>query len=69
MIIWNQIDLKLSMAELCVPYGIDTRNMEVDNGNSFSYAIIIQFPATFLQQVLKTQFAYVDSVPTKINPK
>lgn len=57
------------MAELCVPYGINAANMEVDNGNSFSYAIIIQFPTTFLQQVLKTQFAYVDSVPTKVNPK
>ena len=43
--------------------------MEVDNGNSFSYGIIVQFPTIFLQQVLKNQFAYVDSVPTKVNPK
>ena len=49
MILWNQLDLKLSMADLCEPYGINAANMEVDNGNSFSYAIIIQFPATFLQ--------------------
>lgn len=43
--------------------------MEVDNGNSFSYGIIVQFPTIFLQQVIKSQFAYVDSVPTKVNPK
>ena len=43
--------------------------MELDNGNSFSYSIIVQFPTIFLSQVLKSQFAYVDSVPTKINPR
>ena len=68
MILWNQIDLKLSLADLCVPFGINGDNMEVDNGNSFSYQIIVQFPSLFTAQILKTQFAYVDSVPTKINP-
>lgn len=43
--------------------------MEVDNGNSFSYGIIVQFPTIFTQQVIKNQFAYVDSVPTKVNPR
>lgn len=43
--------------------------MEVDNGNSFSYGIMVQFPSIFLHQVLKNQFAYVDSVPTKVNPR
>lgn len=47
MILWNQIDLKLSLAELCVPYNINGDNMEVDNGNSFSYGIIVQFPTIF----------------------
>ena len=42
--------------------------MEVDNGNSFSYNIRVQFPAMFLKQVIKNQFAYVDSVPRKIDP-
>jgi len=69
MILWNQIDLKLSLSDLCVPFKINGENMEVDNGNSFSYSIIVQFPTMFLSQVLKTQFAYVDSVPTKVNPK
>ncbi len=69
MILWNQIDLKLSLADICVPFKINGENMEVDNGNSFSYSIIVQFPNLFLNQVLKTQFAYVDSVPTKVNPK
>ena len=54
MILWNQIDLKLSLAQLCVAYNINGDNMEVDNGNSFSYSIIVQFPAIFHTQVLKT---------------
>ena len=70
MIIWNQVDLKVGLHDLCIPYGINGDNMENDNGNSFSYNIIVQiFPDRFLEQVLKTQFAYVDSVPTKVNPK
>lgn len=69
MVIWNQIDLKLSLADLCKEYKINGDNMEMDNGNSFSYSIIVQFPTIFLTQVLKSQFAYVDSVPTKINPR
>ena len=43
--------------------------MEVDNGNGFSYSIIVEFPRMFSEQVIKTQFAYVDSVPNKINPE
>lgn len=69
MILWNQLDLKLSLMDLCVLYKINGDNMEVDNGNSFSYQIIVQFPTLFQAQVIKTQFAYVDSVPTKLNPK
>ena len=68
MILWNQIDLKLSLAGLCEPFNIKGDNMEVDNGNSFSYNIRVQFPAMFLKQVIKNQFAYVDSVPRKIDP-
>ena len=44
MILWNQIDLKLSLAVLCQPHKINSDNMEVDNGNSFSYGIIVHFP-------------------------
>ena len=69
MVLWNQIDLKLQLFDLCIPYNINGDNMEVDNGNSFSYSIIVQFPTMFYQQVIKSQFAYVDSVPTKINPE
>ena len=43
--------------------------MEADNGNGFSYAIIVQFPTLFLAQVIRSQFAYVDSVPQRINPR
>lgn len=70
MILWNQVDLKVALGDLCIPYNINGDNMENDNGNSFSYNIIAQiFPALFEKQVIKTQFAYVDSVPTKVNPK
>lgn len=69
MVYWNQVDLKVSLIDLCVPYNINGDNMENDNGNSFSYNIIAQiFPMLFEKQVMKTQFAYVDSVPTKVNP-
>ena len=69
LILWNQVDLKVALGDLCIPYNINGDNMENDNGNSFSYNIIAQiFPALFEKQVIKTQFAYVDSVPTKVNP-
>ena len=48
MILWNQLDLKLSLADLCTIYDIKGDNMEVDNGNSFSYSIIVSFPNLFL---------------------
>lgn len=55
MILWNQVDLKVELHDLCIPYGINGDNMENDNGNSFSYNIIVQiFPDRFLEQVLKT---------------
>ena len=69
MILWNQIDLKLSLAKLCPAHNINSDNMEVDNGNSFAYGIVVHFPTVFEEQSLKTQFAYVDSVPTKVNPR
>ena len=68
MIIWNQIDLKLALEDLCSIYDING-DMEADNGNSFSYAIIVQFPALFGAQVIRSQFAYVDAVPQRINPR
>lgn len=43
--------------------------MESDNGNSFSYAIIVQFPTIFLNQVILNQFAYYDAIPSKLNPR
>ena len=46
MIIWNQIDLKLSLEDLCKEYKI-AGDMEIDEGNSFSYAVVVQFPSLF----------------------
>jgi len=37
MILWNQLDLKMALMDLCALYKINGDNMEVDNGNSFSY--------------------------------
>lgn len=42
--------------------------MEVDNGNSYSYNVIVQFPTYFYAQVIKNQFAPYDAVPALINP-
>lgn len=42
--------------------------MELDDGNSFSYAVAIQFPQIFGEQIIKTQFAPYDSTPQLLNP-
>ena len=43
--------------------------MEQDGGNGFSYAVSTQFRPLFLAQVYRSQFAYVDGVPQRINPR
>ena len=48
-------------------YGI-SGDMEVDNGNSFSYAVIVRFSEHFFKQVVRQQFAYYDAIPSRINP-
>lgn len=65
--LWNQVDLKLALQDLCSYYGI-TGDMEVDDGNSFSYTVIVQFPTIFAGQVLQTQFANYDCQPSLQNP-
>ena len=47
MLIWNQVELKLQLEDLGKPYNL-TGDMEMDNGNSFSYAVITRFPPIFL---------------------
>ena len=42
--------------------------MEVDEGNSFSYSVIVQFPTIFNSQMIKTQFAPYDGVPVLLDP-
>jgi hypothetical protein len=46
MIIWNQIDLKLTLEDLCKDFKI-SGDMEIDDGNSFSYSVVVQFPTFF----------------------
>ena len=42
--------------------------MEVDEGNSFSYSVVVQFPTIFNAQMIKSQFAPYDGVPTMLDP-
>lgn len=67
LIIWNQIDLKLTLEDLCSNFKI-VGDMEIDDGNSFSYSVVHQFPTIFFGQMIKTQFAPYDAVPQVINP-
>jgi hypothetical protein len=46
MVLWNQVELKLALQDLSKVFGIHG-DMELDNGNSFSYQIIVQFPTFF----------------------
>jgi len=39
LVIWNQIDLKLTIEDLCSKFKI-VGDMEIDDGNSFSYAVV-----------------------------
>ena len=45
-ILWNQVELKIALEDLSKQFGI-YGDMELDNGNSFSYQIIVQFPTFF----------------------
>ena len=46
MIIWNEIELKLSLEKLAKMFKVEG-NMEIDNGHSFSYNAIVFFPQNF----------------------
>lgn len=52
MLIWNQVDLKMSLEEMCREFAIQG-DMEIDDGNSFSYSVIVKFPQLFFAQVIK----------------
>lgn len=39
----NQVEQKLVLEDLCA--GFVQGDMEIDEGNSFSYAVIVKFPA------------------------
>ena len=66
MVIWNQLDLKLQLEDLCKDFKI-FGDMEVDEGNSFSYSVVVQFPTIFNAQMIKSQFAPYDGVPTMLD--
>jgi hypothetical protein len=68
MVVWNQIELKVTLKQICDDFQIQG-DMEIDNGNGFSYTIITNFPATFQNSVVKSQFAKYDSMPALLNPQ
>jgi hypothetical protein len=39
LMIWNQVELKLCLEDLCSFYNL-SGDMEIDDGNSFSYSVI-----------------------------
>jgi hypothetical protein len=46
MVMWNQVELKVSLAAICAEFG-HNGDMEIDNGNGFSYTVITNFPNSF----------------------
>lgn len=66
-VLWNNIELKIALEDLSKQFGI-YGDMELDNGNSFSYQIIVQFPTFFHSQVLRSQFAPYDAMPNLLHP-
>ena len=67
LLMWNQVELKLDLEDKCKRFNIQG-DMEIDDGNSFSYAVVVQFPVLFHQQVIKTQFAPYEAMPQLVNP-
>ena len=67
LLMWNQIELKLLLEDKCAKFGI-TGDMEIDEGNSFSYIISVQFVQLFMEQVVMSQFAPYDAMPHLLNP-
>lgn len=66
--VWNEIELKLQLAENAPYFGIHG-DMDVDQGHSFAYNIFVFFPTYFTTQVIKSQFAIYDAIPDIIDPQ
>ena len=67
MVFWNEVELKIRLEGLANRYGIKG-SMDKDNGHNFSYAVIRDFPKYFAEQVVKSQFAPYDALPSLLNP-
>ena len=45
MIFWNEVELKIRLGELAEQFKVgDKLDMEVDNGHTFSYSVMVFFP-------------------------
>ena len=50
---WNQVELKIALQDVAGHFGI-TGDVEIDNGNSFAYSIMLFFPTKFNEQVVQS---------------
>jgi hypothetical protein len=67
MVLWNSVELKVELGTICGEFG-HNGDMEIDNGNGFSYTVITNFPNTFQSSVIRSQFARYDAMPAMMNP-
>jgi hypothetical protein len=66
-LIYNEVELKLSLMEKAACFGIKG-DCDIDSGHSFAYNVMVFFPTFFQGQVIKSQFAMYDAVPSMIDP-
>ena len=67
MIFWNEVELKVGLGHLSTKFNVQG-DMEVENGHTFSYSVMVFFPQHFQHQVIQNQFAPYDAIPSLIDP-
>ena len=50
---WNEVELKVQLADKGKTFGI-FGDLEIDNGHSYAYSVMVFFPTYFQTQVIKT---------------
>jgi hypothetical protein len=56
---WNEVEAKLDILAVAKQFGI-VGDIDVDNGNSFSYQVSLYFPKMFYEQTIMSQFLCYD---------
>ena len=67
MVYWNEVELKIGLGGLATKFNVQG-DMEVENGHTFSYSVMVFFPQHFQHQVIQNQFAPYDAIPSLIDP-